>query len=404
MEYIKQGTSAFRKTNWALFAGGFTTFAILYCTQPMMPAFTKEFNISPTVASLSLSLSTVILAVSMLFVGSMSESWGRKPIMTFSLFAASILAVLTAFAPNFQVLLGLRIIQGMVLAGLPSIAMAYLGEEIEPRSLGAAMGLYISGNAIGGMSGRFVIGAVTDFFDWHVALASIGVLSVGASVLFWLMLPKSRNFQARTPDFKKLLHSMGSHMKDPGLLCLYGIGFCLCGSFVTLYNYIGFQLMAPPYSLSQTLVGWVFIIYLVGTFSSTWMGRLGDKYGRRKVLGVALLIAVAGASITLSANLFIKIVGIAIFTFGFFGGHSIASSWVGLRATHDKAQASSLYLFFYYVGSSIAGTTGGVFWTEYGWPGVIGLIVAFLAIAFLLSFRLYSIAPINRLIGQERHS
>ena len=41
-----------------------------------------------------------------------------------------------------------------------------------------------------------------------------------------------------------------------------------------------------------------------------------------------------------------KITGLLLLTFGFFGSHSIASSWVGRRATHDKAQASSLYLFF----------------------------------------------------------
>ena len=393
MSYIQKGTVAFRKTSVALFFGGFSTFAIMYSTQPLLPEFSREFHISPAVASLSLSMTTIALAVSMLFVGSLSEVNGRKTLMIFSLLAASLLTVLTAFVPNYHFLLIFRVLQGLVLAGLPAVAMAYLSEEIEPASLGIAMGLYISGNSVGGMSGRIIIGMLSDYFNWRVALGSIGILSILASLLFWYLLPESKHFQPRSFEIGKLLKSMANHLKDPGLLCLYGIGFFLMGSFVTLFNYIGYLLIAPPYSLSQTIVGWIFVIYIVGTFSSTWMGRLADIHGRRQMLWVALLIMASGAGITLSTPLVLKILGIAIFTFGFFGSHSLASSWVGHRAIHDKAQASSLYLFFYYAGSSIGGTAGGTFWSAFGWGGVISIILVFLLLALLLSIRLNSIAP-----------
>ncbi|MGZ4121806.1 MAG: MFS transporter, partial [Tumebacillaceae bacterium] len=105
MTYIQHGTPAFRKTTRALFAGGFVTFAILYSTQPLMPEFTREFGISPTLSSLSLSVSTIAMAVFMIIVGSLSEAWGRKPVMSIALLLSSLLAILTAFAPNFHVLL-----------------------------------------------------------------------------------------------------------------------------------------------------------------------------------------------------------------------------------------------------------------------------------------------------------
>ena len=187
------------------------------------------------------------------------------------------------------------------------------------------------------------------------------------------------------------MESLLSQCKDLNLVCVYGLGFLLMGSFVTLFNYIGYQLIAPPYSLSQSLVGSIFIVYIMGTFSSTWMGRLADRYARHKVMWLALLIIFTGVMLTLSSMLWLKIIGIAIFTFGFFGGHSIASSWVGRLSTGHKAQASSLYLFFYYVGSSFSGTTGGIFWSKFGWAGVVALIAFFLVIAFLLSIRLSSV-------------
>jgi YNFM family putative membrane transporter len=308
--------------------------------------------------------------------------------MTFSMFSASILAILTGFAPNFHYLLVLRILQGFVLSGLSAIAMAYLSEEIEPKSLGIAMGMFISGNSLGGMFGRIIIGIFTDIFNWRTALCGVGVLSLASSILFLIELPPSKHFQPRALEICKLFKSLISHLKNPNLLSLFGIGFLLLGSLVSLYNYIGFQLIAAPYYLSQTLVGFIFILYLMGTFSSTWMGRLADKHGQQKILWSAFLIMFVGVSITLSINLILKIVGIALLTFGFFGGHSIASSWVGRLADHDKAQAASLYLFFYYVGSSIGGTAGGTFWALYGWNGVVSMIICFIILALVLSTRL----------------
>lgn len=384
MNYIEKGSKEFKKVNIALFAGGFSTFAVLYSTQPLLPHLSREFGISPTTSSLSLSATTITLALSLLIVGSLSEALGRKQIMTFSMFSASILAVLTGFVPNFHFLLVLRILQGFALSGLSAIAMAYLSEEIEGKNLGIAMGIFISGNSLGGMTGRIIIGILTDIFNWRVALCSIGLLSLAASILFVVELPPSKHFEPRTMEVWKLSKSLFSHLKNPKLLFLFGIGFLLLGSLVSMYNYIGFQLIAPPYCLNQTLVSFIFVLYLMGTFSSTWMGRLADKHGHQKILLIALFIMFIGTSITLSMSLILKILGIALLTFGFFGGHSIASSWVGHIATHDKAQAASLYLFFYYVGSSVGGTAGGTFWSLYGWTGVVSMIICFILLAIIL--------------------
>ncbi|WP_342043208.1 MFS transporter [Bacillus sp. OTU2372] len=391
MEKLQQGTTAFRRANFALFAGGFITFSILYDVQPLLPIFTKEFDVTAATGSLALSVTTFTLAISMLFISSLSEAWGRKPIMSASLLLSSLIVIITAFSPTFSSLLGFRILQGIVLAGLPAIAMAYLGEEVDSRSLGIAMGIYISGNSIGGMAGRIITGSITDLFSWRIAMGTIGVISLILSFWFWFHLPNSRYFAPKPLKLKALSKSLVGHLKDPALLCLFCIAFILMGSFVTLYNYIGFELLAPPYHLSQTIVGWIFIVYLTGTFSSTWMGRLSDSLGRKKVLWIGLVIMAAGAIVTLASPLVLKIIGIAVFTFGFFGAHSIASSWVGRRARTAKAQASSLYLFFYYSGSSIAGTAGGFFFSNFGWKGVIGFIICLLLLAFPLSLKLSSV-------------
>lgn len=385
MGRIKQGTPAFRRANIAFFAAGFNTFAILYCTQPLLPEFAKEFHISATTASLALSGTTMSLAVSMLFISALSERWGRKQLMIVSMLIASLLSILTMFSSTFSSVLTFRIIEGIILGGVPSIAMAYLGEEIDPGSLGVAMGLYISGNSLGAVSGRLISGVVSNYFNWHVGLGVISFISLCGSIIFWLTLPSSQNFKSHPLEAKKLLSTFTGHLKDPRLLCLYGIGFLILGSNVAMYNYVIYELNGPPYFISRSILSWIFLIFIVGMFSSVLMAKVAQHIGKSKALVLSLLITMAGAAITLEPNLWIKISGLPLLTFGFFGSHSIASGWVGQRAISNKAQASALYLFFYYMGSSFGGTAVGEFWSGYGWGGVVSVILAFLVLALVFA-------------------
>ncbi|GAC1358136.1 MAG: MFS transporter [Ktedonobacteraceae bacterium] len=382
---IEKGTVEYRKVVIGLFLGGFVTFAVMYCTQPLLPIYSQEFHVTPAVASLAISTTTGVLAVMMTIIAAISNAWGRKLIMSLSLLAASALTICAALSPNFWLLLVVRALEGLSLAGVPAIAMTYLGEEVHPRNLGAAMGMYIGGNAIGGMLGRIITGLLTDFYSWRIALACIGLIGLACAFWFSKELPASTHFVARPLSLKQHGKSLLAQLKDPGLLCVYGIGFLLMAGFVPLYSYMGYQLMARPYNLSQAAVGWIFAVYIVGTVGSTWLGSLADRYPRRHVLGASIGVMGLGALLTLIPSVPIKIAGTAIFTFCFFGSHSIASSQVGKRAGRDKAQASALYLFAYYAGSSIGGSLGGLFWSTGGWMGVIGMIVAFLLSGLALS-------------------
>ena len=390
---LVSGTPAFRRLNLALFAAGFSTFAILYCVQPLLPEFSREFHVSAAVSSLSLSLSTGLLAVAMLVAGSLSEVWGRKPVMVASLFASALLTILSAVAPNWTSLLLTRMLIGITLSGLPAVAMAYVSEEVDSKSIGLAMGLFIGGNAIGGMAGRIIGGVLTDLGSWRLAIGLIGIIGLVSAIAAWRSLPASVHFHPRRADPQDLLRSLGMHLRDPGLRALFAQAFLLMGAFVTLYNYLGYRLTEPPYSLSQTAIGAIFAAYLIGTLSSAWIGELAGRLGRRRVLWAMIAIMLAGVALTLSPHLALILAGIVAVTFGFFGGHSIASSWVGNRAVDAKAQASALYLFCYYIGSSAVGTLGGVFWTRWGWSGVAGLVTILLLAALALALWLMALPP-----------
>ena len=288
----------------------------------------------------------------------------------------------TLFSHSFESLLALRLLQGLVLAGVPSVAMAYLGEEMDAQAIGHAMGLYISGNALGGMTGRIGSALLCQYVPWHIAIALIGIFSLLLSLIFLKSLPRSTNFRQRPFLPRYLLTSLSQNLRDPGLLCLYALAFLSMGGFISLYNYIGFRLLAAPYHLSHFQVSLIFLVYLLGSFSSGVVGSLIHRFGRPFMIRLSLSIMLAGTLITLSGSLSVIVAGVGVFTCGFFSAHAIASSWVGRRARTAKAQASSLYLFSYYLGSSISGTVGGLFWLNFGWNGVAAMISLLVVVAF----------------------
>lgn len=393
-EAIRHGTPAFRRANIALFLGGFATFGLLYCVQPLMPEFSRDYGVSAASSALSLSLSTGVLAFAMLFMGGVSDAVGRKSVMVASLLSSALLVLASTQVHSWPALLALRVLLGLTLSGVPVVAMTYLAEEVHHDSIGLGMGLYISGNAIGGMGGRLIAGVLADHFGWRVGMGTVAIVGLAAGLLFWRSLPSSRHFVARPLRLRSLAGRFAGLFRDAGLPWLFAEGFLLLGAFVTVYNYLGYRLLAPPYNLSQTAVGLVFSIYLIGTFSSTWMGHLAGRLGRRKVLWTAFALMLGGVLLTAATPLPLVLVGIVAITFGFFGGHSIASSWVGRRAGAAKAQGASMYLFSYYMGSSVAGATGGLFYAAHGWYGVVGFVGVLVLAGLLVAWRLYRLPPL----------
>ncbi|MET0610733.1 MAG: MFS transporter [Pseudomonas caspiana] len=393
--YIEKDTPLFMRTVLALFAGGFATFALLYCVQPMMPVLSQEFSINAAQSSLILSVSTGMLAIGLLITGPISDRLGRKPVMVLALFCAAIFTLASALMPSWEGVLITRAFVGLSLSGLAAVAMTYLSEEIHPNHIGLAMGLYIGGNAIGGMSGRVITGVLIDYVSWHVALMVVGVLALIAAAVFWKILPESRNFRARSLQPRSLIDGFVMQFRDAGLPLLFLEAFLLMGSFVTLFNYIGYRLLAEPYHLSQAVVGLFSVVYLSGIYSSAKIGSLADKLGRRQVLWAVIVLMLAGMALTMFEPLALVVIGVVMFTFGFFGAHSVASSWIGRRALKAKGQASSLYLFSYYAGSSVAGTAGGVCWHYGGWNGIGLFIGVLLLIALGVALKLAKLPPLQ---------
>ncbi|MFI0780093.1 MFS transporter [Streptomyces sp. NPDC021212] len=372
-ERMAPGRPGYVRMRLALFTAGLATFALLYSTQALLPAISDDLHVQAEAASWSVSAATLALALMVVPLSALSERFGRRTMMTVSLTVAVTVALVVPYAPDLGWLIALRAVQGAAIAGIPASAMAYLSEEVEPRALVGAIGLFVAGNSVGGMSGRLITGWVADGYGWRMGLAAVGAMALVCGIAFRLLIPKARNFTPAAVSPRALARTVRRHLSDPLLCRLYAIGALFMTVFGGVYTVIGYRLVAEPFGLSQSMIGSIFLIYLVGTVSSAATGKLVGRLGRRGALYVAVSMTTAGLLLSLADALALVLLGLVLITGGFFAGHAAASSAVSRTAKTGRAQAAALYQTSYYVGSSAGGTLGAMAFHTGGWTGTVAL-------------------------------
>jgi MFS transporter, YNFM family, putative membrane transport protein len=379
VEGLTSGSQELRRLNVAMLFAALAAFGMLYSTQALLPAIGASFGVGPTASSLTVSAATGALALAILPLSSAAESLGRVRVMRTGLLLACLFTFAAAAAPVFSLLLLARGLVGVALAAVVAVAVAHLGDEVHPAELGTAIGVYVAGNTLGGISGRLIPGLVEESSSWRAAVALLGGVALVAALVFMRLLPPARQQLSTASRPVEHVRVVRDLIGDPGLVRLCLLAFLLMGGFVACYNYLTFRLEGAPLGLSTTVTSLLFLAYLAGTVSSPLAGRLSDRFGRRRLALSGIATSLAGLAITLPDQIVFITLGLLVFTAGFFATHAVASSWVSSRAPGSRGQAAAAYLLGYYLGSSAFGALIGLAYQYDGWPAAAaGIAVLFL--------------------------
>jgi YNFM family putative membrane transporter len=375
----------YRRFVIAFVAAGTATFAQMYSPQGILPMIAADLDISASQSSLTVGTATLGVAIGVIPWARISDRIGRIATMRVSIVAAMIVGFLVPLAPEFGGVLALRFVEGLLLAGLPAVALTTINEEISRKAIGIAAGSYIAGNTFGGLLGRLIAAPAAEVGGWRFGLFAVSFLALISTIVFLIAMPKSQGFTRKDPSRRvHVWREIWSNLKTPGVAVILAQGFLLMGGFVAIYNYLAFRLEQAPYFFSATLVSLLFVSYLAGTFSSRAVWRLTRSRSSTAVLLGAIAVTILGAVITLAANVIIILTGLVIMTAGFFAAHSISSGALVARATIGKSQAAPMYNLFYYAGSTVIGWLGGVAYLWFGWGGTVSMVIAFAAFSGML--------------------
>lgn len=386
---IEYKSSSFYRSVFALCLAAVVVFANLHLMQPLLPALSREFALSPLVVSTSYTVGTLCLGLSLLVYASLSDAWGRKKILLVTLMGMTASTFMLAHVDTFRELVFWRAVQGFCLGGLPAIAIAWMGEEYHKPALVTAVGYYISANSLGGISGRLLAGGLADLGHWQWVFWPMTALGIVSCVCIWRFLPASNQFTAQPFRLRQAFADHALHLRQPLLLLAYLIGGLNFLVFLNQYTYISFVLASAPFNLGSGLIGLLFLTYLTGTVGSAFSARIAHVTSTPAAMAFGILVMIVGSVLTLISSLWGIGLGFFVSAFGFFLCHSLASSWVSQQAHRAKASASALYLVFYYLGASSGGLYLQPFWQWAHWPGVIAGSVLMYMFTLGLCFRLW---------------
>lgn len=364
----------------AVFLCGVCAFLDLYATQPLLPLFSTIFHAGKAAVGLTVSASTLGVALSAPLFGIFAERLSRKRVIVASIAAVAVPTFLAATAPSLHALIFWRFMQGLLAPGIFAITIAYVTEEWDRASVAVVMSVYVGGTALGGFIGRILAGFAADHFGWHSAFIVLGVVTLLGALAVARWLPHERRPPLR-PHHEHTLRSqlapMFQHLRNPHLLATYAVGFNVLFSLVGVFTYITFYLSDPPFRLSTAALSYLFVVYLIGLFVTPAAGYVITRVGLLRGIVTAIAISMLGVLITLVPSLPFVILGLALCSTGVFISQASATSYLREAAPEGgRVSAAGLYLSCYYIGGTAAGVVPSFFWHLGGWPACVAFIVA----------------------------
>ncbi|WP_294142768.1 MFS transporter [uncultured Sanguibacteroides sp.] len=368
-----------------VFLSGFSCFAQLYYFQPLLPDLAKEFSLTASHSSFAISFSTLGMVIGLFTAMFIADRIPRKQLISWALLSSSIFSVISSFSTSFFFLVLLSAAKGFLLSGATSVSLAYISEEVLPQNKGKITGLYIAGNALGGMAGRVISSYISEEYSWRIASVSIGILCAFFALLFLFFSPRSTNFTPKKENFKSLITENLKFITIKELVPFYIIGSLMLGIFVSLYNYLGFYLVKEPFNFSPYLIHYIYLMYLFGIFGSVATAKLTYYFDPVQVLKTTILISIPGIGLMYITNFWIVTLGLAILTFDFFVIHVICNRIVSEYNVMKRSVTISIYLLAYYLGSSFWGSATGVVLDTWGWQYFLAGLVVLLLVLYLFA-------------------
>jgi len=370
---------SFDTRSLAVATAGFAAFVNLYSPQALLPRLASEFHVGAGEISALMTAGTAAIALSAPFSGALADVTGRKRLITAAMFAVVAPTLIMTFAGSVPQLTFWRFVQGLLLPPIFAVAVAYIGDEWPPSDVARVAGIYISGSSIGGFCGRFIPGLLTDVIGWRAAIQVMALITLIAAIIVAATLPPERNF-VRFGGLVSSLAQMVQHFRNRRLVATYAIGFGVLFNFIATFTYVNFHLAAPPYLFSPTLLGALFLTYLVSTPLVPWVGRAIALFGRRPFVLGMIALWIVGALLLLAPPVAVIIVGLTLCAVCGMVCQAVSTGYVTLTAKEGRSSAVGLYASIYYIGGSAGAFLTGLAWASAGWPGCVAVIVAVQAI------------------------
>ena len=334
-----------------LVAAAFLVFFNGYLVAPLIPALAREFHTTEQRIGLVVPAYLLTYGFSTLFYGPLSDRVGRRRILLVLLALSALSTLLCGFAWSAASLIALRILCGLCAGGIVPISLALIGDLYPYQAIGRPLG-WVFGAIAGGISFGSTLGAwLNPYLGWRKEFIVLAVAGVGVLLAAWRQAFPSGPEPGARPPLSAVLGTYLALVRTWRGARTYGLIFCNGLFHGGIFAWLGLYLFRR-YGLRDTGIDKAMLGYgLPGMLLGPILGRLADRFGRRRIVPAGLILA-AGCAFLLvpQVPLWLAVLVITLLSVGFDMTHPLMAGIVSALDPARRGQAMGLNAFAVFTG------------------------------------------------------
>ncbi|MCI0899462.1 MAG: MFS transporter [Chloroflexi bacterium] len=272
----------------AVAVGLFATQSSGFMLAPLLVAVATEFDTSVAVAGQLATVTFAAWAISVVSVGPLSDSIGRRPVALTGLSLLSIGVLASALAPNLATLMALRAVTGLGAGMIPPNSMAAVADSVPPARRAQTVGGLMAFSTLSSVIGVPLVAVLAESGGWRLPFLAIGSLLAACTMLNWFWFPKSEGPGLRSFSFFSRYRTL---LAIPIFRAALAVNFAQRMAFFGLFSYLAAYLI-DVYGMSVGAVALPLAFVGIGTVIGSYIG--GPVANRKDRMPLIAASSVAG--------------------------------------------------------------------------------------------------------------
>lgn len=270
-----------------------------------LPQMTIDFNTSPNLINLTISLYTLTMAISVLFAGILSNRFGRRKIILLGIYSFSIASFLISASSSIYLVIFFRIIQAFGCACLAIVTRLVLKDTMSAKEQVHATGILVMGIVLSPAIAPSVGAFLAEYWGWKSCFDLSGIGGIILSIIGYFIVHETNTTPiVRLNSFTSYLGDYINLIKDQ--LCLFfavlnGFTFAIYFVFIGISSY----LFIDTYHMSPLIYSYLFIIIALGYFAGNSLMMVLNRhhFAPLRIMNIGIYFSILGLIILLTSLL-----------------------------------------------------------------------------------------------------
>ena len=258
----------------------------LYIVAPLLSPIRATFGVSLVAAGLLVTVFTAGYTLASPFIGGLTDRLGRRAVVYAGILSFIVFEAISAWAPNFAVLLVGRALSGLAAAAISPTAYTIIGDAVPYRERGRVMSIASVGFSVSAIAGVPLGLWLSSFWSWRGVFWVLTAATIAAAcvLVFALGAPPATEQRAQMQPQRRGSSLLGTRRILATTGSVLAVSFLAFAAVGLVYTYLVIDLTNMWHWSKEILVGFLCLYGIANVVGNLVLGRLGDSWGKGRAV------------------------------------------------------------------------------------------------------------------------